>query len=145
MLILPSSLRVFVYREPVDMRRSFDGLESIVREVLQEDPLSGALFVFCNRRRDRMKLLLWDATGFWIWYKRLEGGTFRLPSGAESKVEMGAAELALILEGIDLSGARRQRRWRRESHFPRRVESGRTRPANDARFANALGRSGAPA
>lgn len=67
MLMLPAGLRVSIYREPVDMRRSFDGLEALVREGLGADPLSGELFVFCNRRRDRMKLLLWDETGFWIW------------------------------------------------------------------------------
>jgi transposase len=109
MLMLPAGLRVSIYRDPVDMRRSFDGLESLVREGLGEDPLSGDLFVFCNRRRDRMKLLLWDGTGFWIWYKRLEGGRFEVP--ATSSVT--AAELALVLEGLDLSGARRRPWWRR--------------------------------
>jgi transposase len=111
MLMLPAGLRVSIYREPVDMRKSFDGLEALVREGLGADPLSGQLFVFCNRRRDRMKLLLWDETGFWIWYKRLEGGRFHLPESGS----VAASELALVLEGLDLSAARRQRRWRRPS------------------------------
>ena len=79
MLTLPVSTRVLVCREPIDMRRSFDGLEAAVRERLQENPLSGALFVFWNRRRDRLKVLSFDGTGLWIWYKRLEGGRFELP------------------------------------------------------------------
>lgn len=114
MLMLSATQRVLLYRDPVDMRRSFDGLEGLVREQLGEDPLSGTLFVFRNRRGDRMKALLWDQTGFWIWYKRLEGGTFRLPSMSSIGEEVSASDLVLMLEGIDLSGARRQRRWRRE-------------------------------
>jgi transposase len=112
--MLPATQRVLLYREAVDMRRSFDGLEQLVREGLGEDPLSGAVFVFRNRRGDRLKLLVWDGTGFWIWYKRLEGGSFRLPEIAGIGQEVSSAELVLMLEGIDLSGARRQRRWRRE-------------------------------
>jgi transposase len=114
MLMLPSSQKVLIYRDPVDMRRSFDGLELLVREHLGADPLSGTLFVFRNRRGDRVKLLLWDGTGFWIWYKRLEGGTFRLPAMSSVGEEVAASDLVLMLEGIDLAGARRQRRWRRE-------------------------------
>ena len=110
MLMLPATMRVLLYREPVDMRRSFDGLERLVREGLGEDPLSGSLFVFSNRRRDRAKLLLWDGSGFWIWYKRLEEGTFHFP--LESG-EIKAADLVLVLEGIDLSKARRMHRFRR--------------------------------
>lgn len=113
MLMLPSSLRVLLYSAPVDLRRSFDGLEALVREVLGEDPLSGALFVFCNRRRDRAKLLLWEASGWWIWYKRLERGCFALPRATAPGHEVTAADLVLLLEGIDLTGARRRRRWRR--------------------------------
>ena len=79
MLTLPLATRVLVCREAIDMRRSFDGLEAAVRERLREDPLSGALFVFWNRRRDRLKIFSFDGTGFWIWYKRLEGGRFELP------------------------------------------------------------------
>lgn len=110
MLMLPSTLRVLLYREPVDMRRSFDGLECLVREGLGENPLSGSLFVFSNRRRDRVKMLLWDRSGFWIWYKRLEEGVFHFPSESG---EIKASDLALVLEGIDLSKAKRRHRFQR--------------------------------
>ena len=110
MLMLPSTLRVLLYREPVDMRKSFDGLECLVRDGLGEDPLSGSLFVFANRRRDRVKLLLWDRSGFWIWYKRLEEGTFHFPSESG---EIKASDLGLLLEGIDLSKAKRRHRFHR--------------------------------
>lgn len=111
MLTLPPSVRVFIHRGPTDMRRSFDGLAVMVREILREDPLSGHLFVFINRRRDRAKVLLWDRTGYWLLYKRLEEGTFVLPVGSEPSVEITSAELALILEGIDLSQAQRRKRF----------------------------------
>jgi len=99
------------------MRRGFDGLAAMTREIIGADPLSGHLFVFRNRRRDRMKVLYWDRDGFGLWYKRLERGTFRFPSpraGARS-VEVDHATLTLILEGIDVGGARRQRRFQRTS------------------------------
>lgn len=113
--MLPASVRVLLYGQPVDLRRSFDGLEALVREKLVDDPLSGSVFVFTNRRRDRAKLLLWDGTGFWIWYKRLERGCFAWPTSDCQRCEIAAAELVLLLEGIDLHGARHRRRWRRES------------------------------
>jgi transposase len=108
MLILPPTLRVRVYRRAVDLRRSFDGLESLVRFEMGEDPLSGGLFVFLNRRLDRVKLLFWDGTGWWIFYKRLESGTFAM-SETEGLIE--ARDLMFLLEGIDLSGARRRKRF----------------------------------
>lgn len=111
MLTLPATTRVFVSREPIDMRRSFDGLEAAVRERLRQDPLSGALFVFWNRRRDRLKILSFDGTGLWIWYKRLEGGRFELP--VKTAGDMTTSDLLLLLEGIELSSVRRRRRWRR--------------------------------
>ena len=111
MLMLPPSVKVFVCTQPTDMRRSFDGLMSMVEYVLQEDPFSGHLFVFRSRRGNRVKILFWDRAGFAIFYKRLEKGTFRLPTGDEKSIEMEAAELALILEGIDLAGAQRRPRW----------------------------------
>lgn len=115
MLTLPLGTRVLVCREPIDMRRSFDGLEAAVRERLREDPLSGALFVFWNRRRDRLKILSFDGTGLWIWYKRLEQGRFEVPVTGR---EMSAADLLLVLEGIELASARRRRRWRRGALQP---------------------------
>jgi transposase len=115
MLTWPASVRVFVATGATDLRRSFDGLAGAVREVLAQDPLSGHVFVFFNRRRDRVKLLLWDRTGYWLLHKRLEAGRFCLPSGTGAGLELTAAELSLILEGIDLAGATRHKRyaWRR--------------------------------
>jgi len=115
MLTLPLGTRVLVCREAIDMRRSFDGLEAAVRERLREDPLSGALFVFWNRRRDRLKILSFDGTGLWIWYKRLERGRFELPGGPTDGAAVSAADLLLVLEGIELTSVRRRRRWRRGS------------------------------
>ena len=112
MLTLPPAVRIYVAVEPVDIRRSFDGLSAAVREVLRQDPLSGHLFVFRNRRGDRLKILFWDRSGYGLFYKRLERGTFQLPvESTSTHVEMEAAELALMLEGIDLRGARRRPRW----------------------------------
>ena len=85
MLSLPPSVRILLAREPADMRKGFDGLAHLVESVLQEDPLSGHLFVFRNRRGDRVKLLLWDSDGFLIVYKRLEKGTFRFPEPCEAE------------------------------------------------------------
>ncbi len=111
MWMIPPSVRIFLATEPADMRRSFDGLAAMVRDFLKGDPLSGHLFVFRNRRRDRVKILYWDRSGFCIWYKRLEQGVFRFPLSGKSSVEVEAPELALLLEGIDLAGARRRRRF----------------------------------
>jgi transposase len=113
MLSWPSSVRVFVYRQPTDLRRSFDRLAAMVQEVLHEDPFSGHLFVFVNRARDRVKILLWDRSGFWLLYKRLEQGCFRLPDGGEEILAIDSVRLSLILEGIDLTGARQQKRYHR--------------------------------
>ena len=112
MLSLPPTERVFIARAPIDMRKSFDGLENAVRAVLKEDPMTGHLFVFTNKRRDRMKILMWDRHGWAILYKRLEIGTFTLPDGEYAdRIEVEAADLALMLEGIELAGASRRKRW----------------------------------
>lgn len=115
MITLPPAVQVFVHLGPTDMRRSFDGLAAMVREIIQADPLSGHLFVFFNRRRDRVKILFWDRTGLCLWYKRLEQGVFTLPKTSESEqpqsVEMTWVDLSLILEGIDLAGANRRKRF----------------------------------
>ena len=114
MLSLPPSVRIFVATEPVDLRKGFDGLSAAAREVLRQDPLSGHLFVFINRRRNRAKILVWDRSGFWLLYKRLERGRFRLPrprrEGA-SAIEMEATDLALLLEGIELGRTVWRPRW----------------------------------
>jgi transposase len=95
------------------MRKSFDTLASVVRDVVGEDPLSGHLFVFCNRRHNRLKILAWDRTGFWIFAKRLEKGTFAWPEVQPGKKALlTAAELTLILNGIDLRDARARQWWR---------------------------------
>lgn len=110
MLTLSSSTRVFVVAGATDMRRSFNGLAAIVEEELEEDLLSGHLFVFANRRRDRLKVLYWDRTGLWCCAKRLERGTFAWPAPGTPYVEMTSEELMLLLGGMDLS-ATRKRRW----------------------------------
>lgn len=112
MLNASPTMRVFVAVNPTDMRKSFDGLANAAREIIKQDPLSGHLFVFFNRRRTMMKAVYWDRNGYALIAKRLERGTFVLPPGnARGVVELEAAELALILEGIDLSNARRRPRW----------------------------------
>jgi transposase len=113
MLTWPPTVRIFVSTQPTDMRRSFDGLAMITRENMGQDPLSGHLFVFFNRRGDRVKIMFWDRSGFCIWYKRLEQGVFRLPQSIVNtpNPEVEITDLSLILEGIDLSSARRRKRF----------------------------------
>jgi transposase len=114
MLTLPPSVRIFLCLTPADMRRSLDGLAALTREILREDPLSGHLFVYFNRRRDRAKILFWDRSGLCLYYKRLEKGTFRLSAFEDpesSRAEIESAELALILEGIELAHAKRRARF----------------------------------
>jgi transposase len=110
-LSLASTLRIFLAVEPADMRKGFDGLAQLVRERIAEEPLSGHLFVFRNRRRDRVKILYWDRDGFALWYKRLEKGSFRFPEAKGGRAEVTPAEMAAVLEGIDLSRARRLPRY----------------------------------
>jgi transposase len=116
MLKLPLNLPIFLCAQPADMRRSFDGLAQMVREFLGADPLSGHLFVFRSKRGDRIKLLYWDTDGLAIWYKRLEEGTFRFPAAAAAAgVTIGAADLAMLLDGVDLDSVKRRQRYRRPS------------------------------
>jgi transposase len=100
--------RILAYSEPVDMRKSFDGLVAVVQNVLHEDPLSGCLYVFFNRRGNYLKLVAWDRTGYTLFAKRLERGRFRLPSG-EAKQEISERAFRLILDGIVLGRRRRVR------------------------------------
>ena len=112
MLNLPPCVRIFVAVKPTDMRKQFDGLSIEVQRVLERDPLSGHLFVFFNRRRTLVKVLYWDRNGFCLIAKRLERGSFKLPNAnGQGAFEVEAAELGLILEGLDLRGAVRRRRW----------------------------------
>ena len=117
MLNLPPSVRLFVAREATDMRKSFDGLAGVVRNAMDEDPLSGHLFIFFNRLRNRVKVLWWDRTGFFLLAKRLEVGRFTLPEAARTSegraFRISSPELALVLEGIDLTNARRSKRYSR--------------------------------
>ena len=111
MLSLPPSVRLFVARGVTDMRKSFDTLAAVVTEVVDEDPQSGHLFLFVNRRRDRLKVLWWDGSGYCLLAKRLEHGQFRVFDQAQGKpgaFELSVSELALILEGIDLRRAKRR-------------------------------------
>jgi transposase len=116
MLSISGQVRIFLARDPVDMRKSFHGLIGLTESVLREDPLSGHLFVFINRRRDRIKLLYWGGTGFCIWYQHLEKGSYQLPEAATADeregIEITASQLSLILDGIDLSSVRQRSRYR---------------------------------
>jgi transposase len=114
-LNFPPAVRIWLATAPVDLRRSFDRLAAEVREQLHHDPLSGHVFVFRNKRADRVKLLYWDEDGYIIVYKRLEEGVFRWPVTApgESSASLRAAELAMLLDGIDWSKAQRGRRYHR--------------------------------
>lgn len=112
MLTLPPGARVFVATERVDGRKGIDGLSSMVRGQFSEDPLSGSMYVFFSRRGDRVRVLYWDRDGYVLVTKRLEKGTFRTPWSADrDHVVIEAAELLLVLEGIDLRGSVRRERW----------------------------------
>lgn len=114
MLTLGPSVKVYLARETTDMRKSFDALAGAVREVLQQDPLSGHLFVFCGRRRHIVKVLYWDGTGFWLVAKRLAKGTFAWPEANDTSgaIELRADELTALLGGIDLRKTTWRRWWR---------------------------------
>lgn len=114
MLSLGSSHRYYLYRLPTDMRKGFHGLSGLVRLELGQDPLSGDVFIFINRKRDKMKLLLWDRTGFVVWYKGLEAGTFELPSREEKSYVISYDKLVMILEGIVLDSVKKRKRYRRK-------------------------------
>jgi transposase len=118
-ILLPRAVRVYFATAPMDMRKSFDGLSNVVRSVLKRDPLSGHVFVFLNRRKRQVKLLVWTRGGFTVVHKRLEGGTFAFPAHvtAESTcVPIDAHELSMLLEGIDATEARTSRRWEPAGH-----------------------------
>lgn len=111
MLTLSSAVRVYVATGATDLRRSIDGLAALVRDPLALDPLSGPLFLFRNRRGDRVKILVWDRSGYWVLYKRLERGTFAWPDEDDTTpVELRSSDLLVLLAGVDVTHTRR-RRW----------------------------------
>ena len=116
MIHLPASVRVYLCLTPCDMRKSFDSLHALVREYLELDAFAGHLFVFTSRWRDRVKILYWDRDGFAVWSKRLEEGAYAVPfgdAGGERRREITVQELGALLSGIDLSTAKRRKRYRR--------------------------------
>ena len=113
MLTLGLTGRIWICVEPQDGRKSFDGLAGVVTSRLSRDPMSGDLFVFRNRRGDRLKILAWQGDGFALYLRRLEKGTFRFPTAATAEVSITATELAMILGGIDLGSANRRPRYER--------------------------------
>jgi transposase len=117
MIHLPASVRVYLCLAPTDMRRSFDGLHALVRDHLQLDAFAGHLYIFSNRRRDRVKILYWDRDGFAIWAKRIETGTYAIPSGdvGATRIEITTEELGALLSGIDLEQASRRKRYRQNA------------------------------
>lgn len=116
MLSLPGTTRIWVCTMPTDMRKSFDGLCGLIRTWLTCDPLSGELFVFANRSGDRVKILTFEGDGLAIYYKRLEAGRFHMPQSTAAsdtvKVTMRAADLLMLLDGVDLSSVKRRKRYR---------------------------------
>jgi transposase len=121
MMFLPRAVRVYVATAPCSLRKSFEGLSNEVRAVLAKDPLCGHIFVFLNRRKTQVKLLVWTRGGFTVVHKRLERGTFTFPRRVTpdvKSVELDVHELAMLLEGIDVSEARTARRWEPPAHAP---------------------------
>ena len=117
MLGLMQGVQIYLCTQPTDMRRGFDGLSGMVTSLLEQDPLSGQLFVFRNRNRDKLKILYWDSDGLAIWYKRLEQGTFQFPTDGKPKDELDAGvkltqgELSLLLGGIDFRSVKKRKRF----------------------------------
>lgn len=119
MILLPSPVRIFLCTRSTDLRKSFDGLSGLVQECFRQDLLTGHLFLFFNRRRDRIKILYFDRDGLAIWYKRLEVGSFQLPQAAVGDgIEIQPAQLAMLLSGIDLRSARQRKRFQLPGRVP---------------------------
>lgn len=119
MLSIPGAMKIFLAVAPTDLRKSHDGLAALVEHVLEADPFSGQLFVFRNKRADRVKLLYWDGDGYALWYKRLEVGSFRFPAAdaCATRVAIAASDLTMLLAGVDLASVKRSHRYRRKD-FP---------------------------
>ena len=112
MWLSDSQIHIWLYTQPTDMRKSFNGLSGLVRTILEENPLSGALFIFINRRRTQIKILYFDGSGYCIWMKRLEQGRFQLPAGDNVSMELDRSLLTLILDGIDLNSVQKRKRFK---------------------------------
>ena len=115
MLSVSPSVPIFLYTQPTDMRKGFDGLSGIVRSAFNVDPLDGSMFLFVNRRRNRLKILHWDGSGFWLYYKLLEAGTFEVIRAEGKCVQIDATQLAMILGGVSLVTAKRRKRYKHAS------------------------------
>ena len=115
MINLLRSARIFVCTQPTDMRKGFDGLSGIVRGAFGADPLDGSLYLFVNRRRDRLKCLHFDGSGYWLYYKLLEAGTFEVIASEDACIQIDSTQLAMLLGGVSLVGARRRKRYQRAS------------------------------
>lgn len=113
MFALSSATRVYLRPGATDMRKSFNGLYALAEQQLAQDPRSGHLFVFCNRHRDRIKILFWDGSGLWVCAKRLERGRFSWPSGEDSEAALSTQQLTLLLDGVQWA-PQRQRNWHRQ-------------------------------
>lgn len=127
MLSFPFSTRIFMAVEPVDFRKAFDGLCGIIRDQFGDDPLSGDVFAFFNKRRDRVKLMVWDRNGFWLFYKRLERGTFERPPVSMSRgqrVEIDRGQLSLLLEGLEFRNSRYRKHFASSIVLARRSSNG---------------------
>lgn len=115
MLSVPSAVPIFLCTQPTDMRKGFDGLSGIVRGAFGSDPLDGSLFLFVNRRGDRIKILHFDGSGYWLYYKRLEAGTFEVIASEGACVQIDSTQFAMLLGGVSWVGARRRKRYHRAS------------------------------
>lgn len=111
MLSLSSGVKVYIASSALDMRKSFDGMAAIVSQELKQDVYQGSLFVFCNKRGDKIKIFYWDRNGYCCWYKRLERGVFRLPRVGDKVFKVSTSELSLLLEGIELTDRQRLRAY----------------------------------
>lgn len=129
MIAIPSGVNIYLCTTATDMRKSFDGLSGIIRSEFGQEPNDGSLFLFINRRRDRIKILYWEEGGFALWYKRLESGTFEAIGDPQdgSVITIDSTELSMLISGVSLQSVKRRRRYRpdakRASDSARNVSS----------------------
>lgn len=123
MFSLTSSHQFFLYRRATDMRKSFDGLQGLVQSKFKRNPLSGEVFVFINKRRNRIKLLHWESGGFVLYYKRLEKGTLDLPVDSSDTCRVSWSELMMIIEGISIKNIRRKERFNGENFLKKMTKN----------------------